>query len=267
MRGASGHRRVPDDYTEALLIPLLSIDEQLRVVKRLDATFEKIDHAIGLTQKNNTNSQKLFDNSIAELFHTRNGAVNLGEVCDFQNGFAFKSSLFKDSGSPVLRISNIQNDEISIKRTVYTDPRDYKENLERYWVNKGDLVIAMSGATTGKVALSNSDVIWLQNQRVGRFITGDRLNKNYLYYFLKTQISKNLEISKGAAQPNLSTEQIKSIQLPDISLEMQQEIVDQLNQLNSNIIQLKDLHKLKIRQLNSLKQSMLTEVFSDNGVN
>ena len=41
--------------------------------------------------------------------------VKLGEVCDFQNGFAFKSSLFKEDGKPILRISNIQEDKIDVK--------------------------------------------------------------------------------------------------------------------------------------------------------
>ena len=35
--------------------------------------------------------------------------VKLGDVCDLQNGFAFKSKLFKEKGLPILRISNIQN--------------------------------------------------------------------------------------------------------------------------------------------------------------
>ena len=36
----------------------------------------------------------------------------LSEVCNFQNGFAFKSNTFKDSGTPVIRITNIKNELI-----------------------------------------------------------------------------------------------------------------------------------------------------------
>ena len=31
----------------------------------------------------------------------------LGEVCDFINGFAFKSSLFHENGDRIIRITNI----------------------------------------------------------------------------------------------------------------------------------------------------------------
>ena len=54
--------------------------------------------------------------------------VQLGNVCDFQNGFAFKSELFHESGTPLLRISNIQNESVSIDRLVFIDPSDYKED-------------------------------------------------------------------------------------------------------------------------------------------
>ena len=41
----------------------------------------------------------------------------LSEVCNFQNGFAFKSNTFKDSGTPVIRITNIKNEIIDDKNT------------------------------------------------------------------------------------------------------------------------------------------------------
>ena len=93
----------------------------------------------------------------------------LGNVCGFQNGFAFKSKTFKDNGVPVLRISNIQNDEIDLNKIVFIDPSDYKEDLSKYKVEKNDLLIAMSGATTGKIGFNQTDDIFYLNQRVGKF--------------------------------------------------------------------------------------------------
>ena len=54
-------------------------------------------------------------------------------MCGLQNGFAFKSSTFKPSGVPILRISNIQAGRIDAgNRLVFFDPKDYRENLDRY---------------------------------------------------------------------------------------------------------------------------------------
>ena len=115
----------------------------------------------------------------------------LEEICNFQNGFAFKSKFFKSSGLPVLRISNIQNENLETEDLVFFNPQDYKENFEKYRVEKGDLVIAMSGATTGKLGINNSDTIFYLNQRVGKFLPKENLVKKYLHYFLSA--SKSLK--------------------------------------------------------------------------
>jgi len=69
----------------------------------------------------------------------------LGDVCDFQNGFAFKSKTYKENGLPILRITNIQNDIIDTNELVYFDKNDYKENLDRFRVIRDDLLIQLSG--------------------------------------------------------------------------------------------------------------------------
>ena len=70
--------------------------------------------------------------------------VKLGDVCHLKNGFAFKSKLFKDKGLPILRISNIQNERIDIRRPVYFDAKDYNIDLKKYEVKTGDLFNVLS---------------------------------------------------------------------------------------------------------------------------
>jgi type I restriction enzyme S subunit len=155
---------------------------------------------------------------------------DLGDVCHFQNGFAFKSKTFKEYGEPVVRITNIQNDTIDSKGFVYIDRNDYNKDLSKYEVKKGDLLIAMSGATTGKIGIHHTEQVLLLNQRVGLFKPQETLNKQFLYYFLSTKVEESLSISAGAAQPNLSTEQIKSFKIPVPPLSEQQRIVSILDQ-------------------------------------
>ena len=83
----------------------------------------------------------------------------LGEVCKFQNGFAFQSSKFATEGEKILRITNIKDGQIDDDNLAYFNPADYKENLNPYKVLPGRIVIAMSGATTGKIGLNKSDQV------------------------------------------------------------------------------------------------------------
>lgn len=189
----------------------------------------------------------------------------LSEVCDFQNGFAFKSSKFKSEGSPILRISNIQNNVISTKNLVYFDRSDYMENFDRYKVSKDDILIAMSGATTGKLGINSTDDIYYLNQRVGKFAPKKDLVRKYLYYFLITKTEESLKIAAGAAQPNLSTEQIKDFKIPIPSLIEQQDIVEKLDFAFDAIEKAKANIEKNIENAKELFQSKLNAIFSQKG--
>lgn len=189
----------------------------------------------------------------------------LSEVCEFQNGFAFKSKLFKEDGFPVLRISNIQSDGISYNRLVFFDKKSYKDNFDRYQVLKGDLVIAMSGATTGKLAISDADEIFYLNQRVGKFKPRKDLSKDYLYHFLSTRIEENLKISAGSAQPNLSTEQIKDFKIPLPSISEQKRIVKILDEVFEKTAKAKENAEKNLQNSKELFKSYLQSVFANPG--
>ena len=159
----------------------------------------------------------------------------LGEVCNFKNGFAFKSSLFKDTGLPIIRITNIDGKNVDLSDVKYFNPTDYTSgNPLNYLIVEGDILIAMSGATTGKIGYFSSYETAYLNQRVGKFEPRiEMINNRYLYHFLLTKTSFLHMLSGGGAQPNLSSNNLKEKLLvpipcpdnPKRSLKIQAEIV------------------------------------------
>src|SRR5699024_9722272 len=95
--------------------------------------------------------------------------------------------------------------------------------------------IAMSGATTGKIGINNTDKVFYLNQRVGKFKPKENLDKSFLYYFLASKVKESLRISLGAAQPNLSSTQIKNFKIPLPPLPEQRRIVSKLDGLFAEI--------------------------------
>ena len=186
----------------------------------------------------------------------------LGEVCDFQNGFAFKSNLFEDKGIGVVRISDIQNGEVSKEKMTYVNPQTFKEDLSSYTVRPNDILIAMSGGTTGKLGINKTNETFFQNQRVGLFREHkDKLNHMFLYYFLHTKSEESLKIAAGAAQPNLSTAQIKQFQIPIPSLSEQQQIVEYLDAQFKRIDALKANAEQQLQAAKDLFQSSIDNFF------
>ena len=185
----------------------------------------------------------------------------LAEIVKLQNGFTFKSNLFVSDGLPIVRIKNIKNEKILLDDVVYFNMEDYGKKLDSYQIKKNDILIAMSGATTGKIGLYETNTISYLNQRVGLFRIEDSNLRSYLFYFLSTQIEKNLELSLGAAQPNLSTEQINNIMLPFPPIEEQKRIVTKLNNLFTQIDKSIALHQKNIDEANVFMASVLNDIF------
>jgi type I restriction enzyme S subunit len=254
------------DKLKVFPVPVPPLAEQQRIVGLLDEVFAGLATAQAHAQTNLQNARALFESHLQSIFTQRgNGWVDtkLEDVCGFQNGFAFKSSTFKPSGTPVIRISNIQDGRIDAEnRLVFFEPKDYRENLDRYRIVEGDLLIAMSGATTGKLGFNTESTVFYLNQRVGKFEPGKNLNKRFLYHFLSTKVDENLRISAGAAQPNLSTEQIKGFVLPLPLIDDQARIVDALETLSEETQRLAHLYERKLAALEALKKSLLHQAFT-----
>ncbi|WGO99769.1 restriction endonuclease subunit S [Saccharophagus degradans] len=191
----------------------------------------------------------------------------LGEVCDFKNGFAFKSSLFKEAGLPIVRITNVDGKNISLADVKYFDPSDYKENTASYEVTKGDILIAMSGATTGKIGFYTHENPAYLNQRVGKFLPKPKiLNNRYLYHYLLSKVEQIYVIAGGGAQPNLSSNALMAkIQIPipcpnnpQKSLEIQAEIVRILDAFTAMTAELTAELNLRKKQYNYYRDQLLS---------
>ena len=85
--------------------------------------------------------------------------VRLGDVANVLPGFAFKSSEFKNDGDiPVVKIKNITDDlNVSIENGEYLGESALNEKTKKYLISNGDILVAMTGATAGKVGKFRSD--------------------------------------------------------------------------------------------------------------
>ena len=175
--------------------------------------------------------EKLLDNQPVEW-------KKLGEVCEFQNGYAFKSSLFKETGLPIIRITNINGGGITDEDYKYFDPSDYPKRVEEYRVVQGDILVGMSGSI--KIGWYDKENPAYLNQRVGRFIPKiETINKRFLYHYLRLQETNLYLMAGGGIQPNLSSTDIKRkllIPLPPLSVQSRiVEILDKFTSLEAEL--------------------------------
>ena len=180
-------------------------------------------------------------------------SIPIGNYAPCKGGYAFKSSDFcKRRGVPVIKIGNIRDD--------YTlDMTDCQciENFDnsQFLAKRFDLVIAMTGATIGKFAISQRDY-WV-NQRVGRFELGDTpLNRlGYLFNSLKQDYFREqiFQIASGCAQPNISSEQIDAI----LILKPKDSILSQFNNICRSLLKQQSENLLQIEELTKQRDELL----------
>lgn len=202
--------RLAREVIENLSIPVPPLPVQREIVRILD----------NFTELTARKKQYAYYRNKLLKKNTKAIKMEFGDMFNFQNGFAFKSRLFKKSGNAILRIANIKENQISTDNLAFFDEADYKEDLSQYIVRQSDIVIAMSGATTGKIGVNVTPFNFYLNQRVGKFIPKENIILNrYLYHLLLQMSGEIYAISEGGAQPNLSSEKLKKLTayIPPIS--------------------------------------------------
>ncbi len=186
--------------------------------------------------------------------------VKLGEVCKLKNGFAFKSTEYRNEGVAVIRISDIKYGNVKPDKSVrVNEQKDYDE----YVVQPGEILVAMSGATTGKFGIYKSLEKAYQNQRVGKFqiLNKEKLDDEFLLYqlhALKRQIEKD---AYGGAQPNISSGKIEAMEILLPPKPIQQAIVSKIEELFSELDKGIEQMKTAQQQLKTYRQAVLKWAF------
>jgi type I restriction enzyme S subunit len=132
----------------------------------------------------------------------------LGDVCDLIPGFAFKSKDFGDYETKAIKIKDIKPPFVDTEGADGVCIEKYDESkLQKFVVKKGDFILAMTGATIGKIGRYIDDKPAYLNQRVLRFAPKNTVDKDFVYYFLSTHHFQTYiinHVDSESAQPNIS---------------------------------------------------------------
>jgi type I restriction enzyme S subunit len=251
MVGSSGRQRADKNVVAGLKIHVPNIIQQ----KRIADVFNGYDDLI----ENNLRRIELLENAARLIYkewfvklnfpgreHTKivDGLPEgwhmgtVGELASVQSGYAFKSLDWQTDGNPVIKIKNIDNNTIDIINCDCV-PDMIAEKAIKFKLSAGDLLIAMTGATIGKIGIMpRTNQPYYLNQRVGLFKSKhesiDIIPFLFVLFNTENAQSQIVNFAAGAAQPNISggqIEAVKTIISPDKILKMFSEyVVPILNQ-------------------------------------
>lgn len=188
--------------------------------------------------------------------------TTLGEAARIVAGFAFKSKDFGDQGTPVVKITEIRPPYVQLTNAVKVDTGPYDtKRLERYRLRKGDFLVAMTGATIGKVGRINQETNAYVNQRVAKFEAIPGISdRNFIYYVVSSNGFTQFidRTSTGSSvQQNISATDIGQLEILLPPLPEQKAIAAVLSSLDDKI----ELLRRQNETLEKIAQSIFKEWF------
>ena len=266
----SANKNISQPVLENLKLAIPSKLEQ----QKLGVLFSNLDTLIQSAEKELDGYRELKQGMLQKMFPKKGEKVpeirfpeftgdweqhKLGEVAPLRGGYAFKSDKYKTEGTPIVRISNILSDgSVGAEFAYYDDIEDD----EKCTLGNGDALLAMSGATTGKVSIlkCNNNDKYYQNQRVGYF----ERNEQYNYGFVSTIVRSDLFkeqltlVLVAGAQPNVSSKEIDAFEFmfPNSIVEQKK-----IGEYFSNLDNLIALQQQELDGYKELKKGLLQQMF------
>ena len=193
--------------------------------------------------------------------------MKLPEVCWFQEGPGVRNSQFTSSGVKLLNGTNITSGKLTLDNTDrYISDHEAYGIYSHFLANEGDLIIACSGITVEKfhekvTIIEKQHLPLCMNTSTMRFkVTGKKLSKFYLLWFLKSQSFKSQiggQIT-GSAQLNFGPSHVKKVNIKLPKPDEQTAIAQVLNDMDAEI----EVLEQKLTKYRMIKQRMMQELLT-----
>ena len=257
----TSRNRLKENKFLSLQIPLPSLGEQQRIVARVDELAAKIESARVLRSETKFQMEALLASAYRDVFSSRSHwqESELQTFCEeTQYGFT-ASATTQQIGPHLLRITDIQNGQVNWKSVPYcVCPKP-----KNYLLQKGDLLFARTGATTGKSFLIGDCPESVFASYLIRVRVRDSVSVEYLYKFFQSPYYWNqiTEGKEGTGQPNVNGAKLSALRVSIPPPEEQEAIVSHLDALQAKVQALRAWQNETSRELDALLPSILDKAF------
>lgn len=257
------------DYGERLVNVTEDSKEQERIVKILDAAFEKIDALKQNAEEGLQAVKDLWEARLSNLFEAKDGWTNsnLGSLVDFKNGVNFTPS---ENGT---KIKFLGVGDFKDRVTITASDLDYISTNQtidnEYHLQKDDIIIVRSN---GSKTLVGRSIIINEEQNEPVIYSGfcircrvkEDLYPPFLNMLLKTQkVKRHLTYGdNGCNISNINQKKLSSLEFSYPSIDEQKKIVGEIDVISSICQKLQNKYEQELSEYEALKQSILRKAFS-----
>jgi len=260
-----GFTAIKREQLEAIEIPIPPLEEQQRIVSRIEALTKRVEEARKLRQYAIEEISKYFIVAISKFFENKKSSgwqiKKIKELCKCpQYGFT-ASATDESKGPKFLRITDIQDGNVNWN----TVPYCLCAEIEKYKLQSGDILFARTGATTGKSYLiTETPETAIFASYLIRLRAKEEILPEFLYWYFQSSFYWHSVYSgvEDGNRPNMNGTKLANLKIPFPSEKNEQRrIVGYLEKLQNNINKLKNHQKETEVELNNFTPTLLAKAF------
>jgi len=267
--GTTNRVRLKEGRFLTTAIKLPPLEEQRRIVAKIDELAAKIGEARGLRQRSVVEIETLISSAGKHFFSAKDleylirlevltTRITKGESPEWQ-GFTYQ-----DSGPFFVRSENVLWGKFDKSKQVHI-PVEFHEKLSRSQLCAGDVLINLVGASIGRSCVVPDDLGKANVNQAVAVISPDQkqLDSKFLMHFLISEpAQKTIHGGKvETARPNISLTDLRNLMIPVYSLNEQLRIVAHLDGLQGKVDAVKNVQDHTAAELDALLPSILDKAF------
>lgn len=248
-----------------------SKNEQKRIVMILDEKFKAIEKLKTIGQEQLASAKELFESNVSEIFaehYHQDKKLPLSEMTTLitkGSSPKWQGIKYVNEGEGILFVTskNVGIGNLLMENATYLEKR-FNEIQKRSILQSGDVLTNIVGASIGRTAIYDLESVANINQAVCVMRCNEKLLNKFLVYLLNSryfiEVLHANEVNNARA--NLSLSFFSNLEIPQLPIDKQVEIVNELNKLSEKAKELEVIFQRKIADLEELKKSYLNEAFS-----
>ena len=260
----SGLQHISKKYIEKILIPNIELEEQNRIVDKLDETFSELENGL-YTLKRTKELVNVYRQSILKqaFDSVKSDNKTIEEICSNIVDCPHSTPKWTKTGKICLRTTNFRRNYLDLSEPNFVSEETFNLRNTRLIPKSGDILYSREGAILGIACMIPKDTFICLGQRMMLLRINKDNNNKYLMYFLNSPKLTNYvaSITGGTASPHINVGAIKKFLIPAPSLDEQNKIVEQIETCFSVCDYIEEIINKLILQSEIMKQSILDKSF------
>ena len=263
----STHKRYWIQSYSKIKVSIPSLDEQSRIVSRIDELFSELDKAVDTLKTTKEQLAVYRQVILVDAFKEALGSpyFEIEQMCDKIVDCPHSTPKWTEYGELCLRTTNFKRGYLDLQVPNYVSKEAFDERNRRITPSPGDVLYSREGSILGIACIIPEGINPCLGQRMMLLRTKDTLNNRYLMHYLNSPMVTNHVIATkgGTGSPHINVGDIKAFPIPVPEIDIQEKIVNDLEEKLSVCDGVEKTVDAALAQADAMRQSILKQAFEE----